>query len=262
MYFVLVVILEYPKDGDPKNKDPLNLGFRVRNGKGKHGDVRVVAIPDDPTKPKRELAIHTEVVEKYAEEYVKAHSDPEDLSFRKIFSHAVNTAVIEVMTDEAGPPLHRLVRTGQEQGVAELLKQKPDVNEKAESGWTPLLYAAAQGYPRIVRMLLDAGANPEICNLRGITPLIFGARYGNLDVCKILLEFGADVDAPDQGIEGITALMWASFNGNFGLVRMLLKAKANPLIKSRKGQTALEMAQANGHGGIAKLLRAAIKARK
>lgn len=255
-------IKPYQKDGDLKNNDPLNLGFRVRNGKGKHGTVRVVAIPDDPTKPKRELAINTEVVEKHAEEYVKVHSDPEDLSFQKIFSHAVNTAVIEVMTDEAGPPLHRLVRTGQEQGVAELLKQKPDVNEKAEAGWTPLLFAAAQGYPRIVRMLLEAGANPEICNLRGITPLTFGARYGNLDVCKNLLEFGADVDAPDQGIEGNTALMWASYNGNFGLVRMLLKAKANPLIKSRKGQTALDMAQDNGHGEIAKLLRAAIKVRK
>jgi len=255
-------IKPYPKDGDLKNNDPLNLGFRVRNGKGKHGAVRVVAISDDPTRPKRELAIYTEVVEKYAEEYVKAHSDPEDLSFQKIFSHAVNTAVIEVMTDEAGPPLHRLVRTGQEQGVAELLKQKPDVNEKAEAGWTPLLFAAAQGYPRIVRMLLEAGANPEICNLRGITPLIYGARYGNLDVCKNLLEFGADVDAPDQGIEGITALMWASFNGNIGLVRTLLKTKANPLIKSRRDQTALDMAQANGHGEIAKLLRAAIKVRK
>ena len=237
-------IKPYQKDGDPKNNDPLNRSFRVRNGEGKHGAVRVVAIPDDPTKPNRELAINTEVVEKYAEEYVKAHSDPEDLSFRKIFSHAVNTAVIEVMIDEAGPPLHRLVSTGQEKRVAELLQTKPDVNEKAEAGWTPLLHAAAQGYPRIVRMLLDAGANPEICNLRGITPLIFGARYGNLDVCNILLEFGADVDAPDQGIEGYTALMWASYDGNFGLVRMLLKAKANPLIKSRNGQTALDMAQA------------------
>ena len=83
------------------------------------------------------------------------------------------------------------------------------MNEQTEGGWTALLYAAAQGYPRILRLLLDAGANPDIGNLLGMTPLIYGARYGNLEVCSVLLEYGANIDAQDidwlDGVNGCHA---------------------------------------------------------
>jgi ankyrin repeat protein len=249
-----------PKDGNPENQAPQNLEFKVRNNLGKNGNIRVLFVPDDIGQPEREVTISSVSVEKNAEEYIRANLDKQSLIPREIFSHAINNAVIQAIIEDSGPLLHRLVEAGQEDLVVELLKQKVDVNEKAEADWTALLYASAQGYPRLVRLLLDAGANPDIGNLKGMTPLIYGAHYGNEEICQILLEYGADVDAQD--IHGMTALIIACQDGNYAIAKLLLDAGANSLIKNRDGKSALDFAYSNGHGQIAKLLKSTNKIQK
>jgi ankyrin repeat protein len=162
---------------------------------------------------------------------------------------------LDALVDEAGPLLHRLVESGQEKAVAEAIRNHCDVNEKAEAGWTPLLYASAQGYPRIARILLDAGANPDIGNVRGFTPLMYSARYGNIEVCEILLDHHASVNIQD--VYGMTALIVASRDGHIEIVKRLLRAKADLTIATREGKRALDFAYACGHGKIAKMLKAA-----
>ncbi|GEM_PF-1852938 len=247
----------YPKDGNPRNYHAENCGVGVSNHQGRKEQVRVLFIPEDSGDPKKEMAISCAAVEKYAEEYIRDHADQQNMSSRKIVSHAVNRAVMEAIVDDGGPRLHRLVESGEETRVAELLKQKPDVNERAEAGWTPLLYASAQGYPRIVHMLLDAGANPDIGNALGITPLIYSARYGNAEVCQVLLDYEADVDLQD--VYGMSALMVACRDGHSEIVKLLLDARANPKIETREGKTALDFCYACGHGRIAKTLKRANK---
>ncbi len=247
----------YPKDGNPENNDPRNCGIKVHKQRGKIERIRVLFLPDDAEYPKKEMSISSAAVEKYAEEYIRDHPDPKDANFRKVFSHAVNAAVIDAFVEETGPLLHRFVESGQEAGVAEAIKKHADVNERAEAGWTPLLYASAQGYPRIARMLLDAGANPDIGNVHGITPLMYSARYGNIEICQILLDHEAAVNLQD--IYGMTALIVASRDGHPQIVNRLLGAGADPGIATREGKKAVDFAYECGHGKIAKLLKKANK---
>jgi hypothetical protein len=247
----------YPKDGNPENSDPQNCGVKIHKRRGKNETIRVLFMPDDANRPQKEMAISAAAVEKYAEEFIREHPDPKDVTFRKMFSHSVNTAVVDAMVEDAGPLLHRLVEGGQEVEIAAALKNHADVNERAAAGWTPLLYASAQAHPRIARMLLDAGANPDIGNVHGITPLMYGARYGNAEICQILLDHEAVVDLQD--IYGMTALIVASRDGHSPIVSLLLSAGADPSIATRDGKTAVDFAYARGHGQIAKMLRKANK---
>ena len=249
----------YFKDGNKDNQLPKNRGVRFHKRQGKKGLLRVLVIPDEPEKEEpREIEIPTSLVEIHAEEYLSTHTDDSDLTLRKVLSYAINQTVIKTMFEQAGPWLQRAVEAGQEDKVEELLKQEDiDVNERAEAGWTALLYAAAQGYPRIAQLLLDAGANPDMGNVHGITPLIYGARYGNIEICRLLLEYGANPDLQD--VYGMTALMVATRLGYAGVAEMLLKAGASITIKDRNDMKALDFAHKCKQGKIAKIIRTANK---
>ncbi len=245
----------YSKDGDNENQALENLGVRIRKHTGKQDYLRVRVIFDDPQRESMEIEILTKVVEKNAEAFFSTQQDVTDLTSNKFVSFAIDQAVLQTMVVQAGPLLHRAVVAGHEELVAELLKQEIDVNERVEFGWTALLYASAQGYPKIVRSLLDAGANPDIGNVHGVTPLIFGAQYGNIDVCKTLLEYGANADLQD--VYGMTALITATKTDHADVVQLLLGVGANRAIKDRDGMTALDWAYKRRRGNIAKYLRTA-----
>ena len=247
----------YSKDGNEDNKSPENQGVGIQKDKGKKGILHVLIIPDETEKEPQEMEIPTSQVEMYAEEYLSIHRDEADLTFRKIFSYAINQTVIQTMVQQAGPLLQRAVEAGQEHLVEELLKQDVDANERAEYGWTALLYAVAQGYPRIVRLLLDAGANIDMGNLQGITPLMYSARYGNIEICGLLLEYGANPDLQD--VYGMTALMVAARLGYTDVAAMLLKTGADVSIKDRNNMKALDFAQKYKQGKIARMIRTAKK---
>jgi hypothetical protein len=245
----------YSKDGNQDNHSPENRGLKVRKPQGRTDFFRVLVIPDEPEKESREIEISTSLVEKHAEKYLSTHTKDDDLTFRKIISCAINQTVIETSIRQVGPLLQRSVEAGQEHRVEELLKQDVDVNERAEYGWTALLYAAAQGYPRIVRLLLDAGANIDMGNLQGITPLMYSARYGNIEICELLLEYGANPDLQD--VFGMTALMVAARLGYADVVATLLKTGTDVSIKDRNNMRALDFAQKYKQGRIARMIRTA-----
>jgi ankyrin repeat protein len=97
---------------------------------------------------------------------------------------------------------------------------------KAESSlhMQPLHYAALYGSLEAVRILLDAGADPNARNQQAATPLIYGAW--DAARTKLLVERGARVEVAANG--GTTALMVAaSVFGNTGGVRYLLEHGAD-----------------------------------
>lgn len=249
----------YPKDGNPENLTPKNFGVRISGLTGDASTVRFMFTSDFHDPKQREVEVPPSILEKYAEEYVKNYFDPMDSElYIKANIYATNRSVIEVIIEDEGPVLHRLVIYGLVDLIQELLNNKHvNVNERAEAGWTPLLYAAAQGYPEIARILLEAGANPDIGNVQGITPLMYGAHYGNTEICKILLEFEAKVDIQD--IYGFTALIMASKNSHIEVVELLLNAGANPRVKNHENKTALDLAYEEHNGQIAKMLRSSEK---
>ncbi|MFU8790431.1 MAG: ankyrin repeat domain-containing protein [Methylobacter sp.] len=245
----------YPKDGKSENTQPDNRGVRVVTS-GFNKDLLDVLVIPYAKEESREMKIPVALIESSAEDYLKIHDKQEDLTFRKIFSYAINQSVIKTIMVQNELPLYMAAQTGETEIVRQLvLQDNVNVNEICAYGWTALLAASAQGYPEIVKLLLEAGADPDIGNVHGITPLMYAVRYENVDICSILLEYGAAINLQD--LYGMSALIIASREGHHEIVELLLKAKADTDAKTRQGMTALDFAHANKHGAIAKSLRRA-----
>jgi ankyrin repeat protein len=115
--------------------------------------------------------------------------------------------------------------------VRRLLKRGVDVNARTivYKGLTPLSLAARNGHTDIVKLLLEAGADPNVESYEGRTPLM---QVANGNICRMLLAAGADARAVDD--ERCTVLMWLT---DAECCRLLLEAgaKADALDISSRG---------------------------
>ena len=103
-----------------------------------------------------------------------------------------------------------------------------------------LLEAVSLGRTHEVRLLLDAGANPNIRTEDERTVLFVAVKAGHadvVDVVQLLLDGGLDINAQDGW--GITALGYAVSYGPADVVRLLLQHGANVNVRNDAGQTAL-----------------------
>lgn len=140
--------------------------------------------------------------------------------------------------------LHWAATHGLPEDLASWLQEGADVDERDGSGATPLWLA--------VRGRRVHGGRQVVTPLP--TPL---ADDGNLQRCvRLLLEARAAVDA--QPITLVTPLLLAASTGDVPLVRALLAARAEPLLKDRDGNTALQRAAA--HPEVHRLIAASIDA--
>ena len=100
--------------------------------------------------------------------------------------------------------------------VAALVDQGMPVNGVNRSGSTPLYITAVQGEAEIVKLLLDAGADPnqESCGDSEGLPLCAAASKGRTDIVRLLLQYGADPNAVERAAASpMTALGWAERYG-------------------------------------------------
>ncbi len=191
---------------------------------------------------------------------------------------ALNTDV-NVTGDDGSNPLIAACCNEESQDIVKLLIEKGSpVNSSDQDGFTPLLYAAlygniasctllihagadvdhvnsenetalflvtsrAEDSPdslRVIPVLLENGANPDIPDEHGDTPLHKASKFGLKDVVKQLIKAGADVNA--KGNQGISPLMYAAGGGWNDLVKLLLDSKADIHHKSELDMTSLHFA--------------------
>lgn len=120
---------------------------------------------------------------------------------------------------------------------------------------TPLHWAAEQQNLETLKLLLDAGANPDVENAAGSTPLLSAVKLETektVPAARLLIEAGATVDAANRG--GITPLVKASAGGRADVVALLLEHGANPRQKTMMGETGLQAAAQLGHIEVVRLL--------
>lgn len=91
----------------------------------------------------------------------------------------------------------KAVREGRIEDAKSLITQGADVDVRGENGGTALMIAAVQGNLRLVQMLLDAGANPNLKDTSvEDTALIHAARYNwrpeAREIIEALINAGAD----------------------------------------------------------------------
>ncbi|KAK3347121.1 ankyrin repeat-containing domain protein [Lasiosphaeria hispida] len=119
----------------------------------------------------------------------------------------------------------------------------------------PLIAATSRGYAELVRLLLGAGANPNIFGGPDkSTPLINAAMTLPEDVLGLLIDRGAAVDEKDPA--GDTALIAAAWVGDCKSVALLLDRGADIHIQTTDRGSALHAAASRGHVEVCQLLLA------
>jgi ankyrin repeat protein len=123
----------------------------------------------------------------------------------------------------------------------------------------PLHAAASSGNFEVVRMLIECyPTDINARDVHGWTPLLFASggdssKDGSVRVVRLLLEHGADMNAQAQNDR--TPLQWASMNGALEVVRLLLEHGSEVEAKHNGGKTTLQVAVDRGHAEVVELLR-------
>ncbi|HXZ67070.1 MAG TPA: ankyrin repeat domain-containing protein [Alphaproteobacteria bacterium] len=95
-----------------------------------------------------------------------------------------------------------------------LLKQHRSLAKASGTNGNQLLhFAVNHDNPRLVTLLLEAGADPDAANDKGATPLTQAAYCGEAQIIEQLLAKGASIDAEAYG-DGGTPLAFALFWGH------------------------------------------------
>ncbi len=136
---------------------------------------------------------------------------------------ANDPGLAKIFSSDGFTPLHLAVFFSQPAAAAELLQYAPDVNAVSRNAMKVAVINAA-------------------------------AASRNSEVVKLVLQAGANPDARQQA--GYTALHSAAVNNTVEMVSALLSAGADPTIRTDAGQTPAEMAREKGHAQIAEMLDA------
>jgi hypothetical protein len=115
--------------------------------------------------------------------------------------------------------------------------------------------AARDGHLEIVRVLLEAKANPDlIAKKGGWSPLLLASHGDNQEIISLLLnQTQANIHQVSE--EGASCLEIAAILNQTKTVEYLLESKADPIqVNSKNGSTALLQAAKYGHLDVAGLL--------
>ena len=115
------------------------------------------------------------------------------------------------------------------------------------------MVACQNGHTQIVELLLTKQVVNDLnaSNKYGRTALMIATQPDNSAVVKLLLEAGADpniqIESSTPFMNGATALIMASIHGHIQTVQLLLKAGADPNKAAMTGETALGVAVTLAH---------------
>lgn len=157
----------------------------------------------------------------------------------------VNDANADWRNPEGETALMIAARSGNIPYAELLIQYGADVNAKENwGGQSPLMWAAAQEQPAMMRFLIAQGAaldeqsmprlwerrilsepRPKDMNKGGFYPLHYAARQGCTECIQILAEAGADLDVVDP--DRVSPLNLALINMNFEAAAALIEAGAD-----------------------------------
>ncbi|GBP08239.1 Delta-aminolevulinic acid dehydratase [Eumeta japonica] len=154
--------------------------------------------------------------------------------------------------NQAGPDgmtaLHMAAQYGGAEACSALLAaQRISIDARDHGGWTPLVWAAENKHPSVVRT--------QSSNLSP-TSYLNGYFIFDSDNYRLLLSRGADAAACDT--EGNAVLHWCALAGDAASLRLLLDAAAPHALDALNahGDTPLHVAARQGHYGCVVLLLA------
>lgn len=128
---------------------------------------------------------------------------------------------------------------------------------RSADGGTALHFACFFAQPECAKDLIARGAdvNAVAAGFGNACPLHSAASGRNLEIVRMLLEAGAEPNRKQD--HGWTALHSAAHNGDVEMIRLLLKHEADPRAAADNGQTAVDLAKE--HPEAVEVLRAAMQ---
>ena len=114
-------------------------------------------------------------------------------------------------------------RAGNKEDGCEYLRRGADVNAKADSKWTALIYAAWNDSPQLAALLIDRGVNVNAQSKNGWVALHMAVQKPH--IIRLLLENGANTEIKNQ--HGRTPLNWTAYTGTYEAVRELVAGGAD-----------------------------------
>lgn len=112
-----------------------------------------------------------------------------------------------VVPNSATRDLWRIAENG-EIDELEAVLARAEINARNEHGMTALMRAARHGRVRMVRVLLEHGADANIARSDNFTALSLAAFFGHTEIVEMLLKHGARTDVATR--YGTSPHMWAT----------------------------------------------------
>ncbi|XP_074651452.1 ankyrin repeat family A protein 2-like isoform X2 [Tubulanus polymorphus] len=143
------------------------------------------------------------------------------------------------------------------QGELVLLQQEISMPDRAidkydEKGFTPLLWACANGQKSAAELLIMNNASVESRGFNGENSLSLAACYGYHEIVSLLLEKGASINSCDE--QGNTALMYAAFNNQNKCASCLLEWGADLTIENEDELSAMDLAVRRGNKAVQQVI--------
>lgn len=133
---------------------------------------------------------------------------------------------------------------GQQKVVIKLIEKGAEVNHGDEDGETPLIIGVR--HKQLTPILLQAGANPNLCTHNGVSPLFFAAQTNQLEMLKQLIVFGALIEAARKS-DQMNSLLIAAYEGHAKIVFYLLACGADYTVRCDRNLSVIDYAKHSNH---------------
>jgi ankyrin repeat protein len=158
---------------------------------------------------------------------------------------AANVSADACAGENNTPVLSVAAKSGSLRVLKVLLDGGANVKLADKEGWTAAHQASYSGQAKCLRILLAAGVVKEAKEIYGLTPMHLAAQEGHAECLRILLAAGAEKEAKEE--RGGTPLHWAAHKGHAEVVVVLLSAGCAVDARNNEQATPLHFAALKGH---------------
>ncbi|XP_034048989.1 histone-lysine N-methyltransferase EHMT1 isoform X2 [Thalassophryne amazonica] len=159
----------------------------------------------------------------------------------------------KVETQNKRTPLHAAAESGHKDICHMLVQAGANLDICDEDQRTPLMEACENNHMETVLYLLRAGASAAHKDVEGFTCLHLAAKSGHYNIVEHLLATGLiEINCQDDG--GWTAIIWATEYKHVDQVKLLLSEGADVSVRDKEENICLHWAAFSGSVEIAELL--------